>query len=130
MKLKSVLLAISLTFFCLASLAQAKDKKPKPGPLTGAWECVSHGGARGDMPFTLFLEQSGETVTGSVTSPIGGTQITSATFKKKVLEIRIETDQGDYLLRAKFKKGKLSGEWNHDPEKGTWEGTKQVAAKP
>jgi hypothetical protein len=120
---------IALAILALAGVALAKNKPPKPGPLTGTWECVSHGSSRGDMPFTLFLEQSGETVGGSVTSPIGGTNITSATFKKKVLEIRLETDQGTYVLAGKYKKGKLTGDWTHDPEKGTWEGTKQVEAK-
>lgn len=125
MKAKFVSLAVCMALLSIVASAQGKDKKPKPGKLTGTWECVSHGSSRGDMPFTLYLEQSGSVVTGSVESPMGGTEITSATFKKKHLEIHIDTPMGNYLLTAKLKKGQLAGEWTHDPEKGTWEGKKQ-----
>jgi hypothetical protein len=127
MKTKLVSLAVCLTLLSLAASAQARQKKPKPGPLTGTWECLSRGGSQGDLPFTLTLEQTGETVTGSVESPMGGTEITSATFKKKNLEIHIDTPQGNYLLTARRKKGKLTGEWTHDPEKGTWEGSMKAS---
>ena len=126
MKPKIVALAVCLALLSVVASAQAKDKKNEPGKMTGTWECVSHGGSRGDLPFTLYLEQSGHVVTGSVESPMGGTEITSATFKKKKLEIHIDTPQGNYLLTAKLRKGQLSGEWTHDPEKGTWEGKKQA----
>jgi hypothetical protein len=79
------------------------------------------------MPFTLYLEQNKEVVTGSVSSPIGGTQITSASFKKKVLDIQIDTPQGNYHITGKLKKGQLSGEFSAETEKGTWEGKKQAA---
>ena len=124
-------LAVCLAVLCLASLGVAKEKKPKPGKLTGTWECVSHGSSQGDMPFTLYLEHSKETVTGSVSSPMGGTQITSASYKKKTLEIRIDTPMGNYMLTAKLKKDQLNGAWSVDTgEKGTWEGKKAAPPKP
>jgi hypothetical protein len=126
MRSKLALLAVCLPLLTVVASVQAKDKKPKPGPLTGTWECMSHGSSQGDMPFTLTLEQTAEQVTGSVESPIGGTEITSATFKKKDLEIHIDTDQGNYLLTAQLKNGKLVGEWSHEAEKGNWEGSKQA----
>jgi len=122
------LTVVCLAVLCVASLALANDKKPKPGPLTGTWECTSHGGSQGDMPATLYLEQNRDVVTGSVSSPMGGTQITSASFKKNVLEIQIDTPQGAYHITAKLKKGQLTGEWSTDNEKGTWEGKKQAPA--
>ena len=125
MKPKATLLALTLVLLTGVASTSAKEKKAKPGPLTGTWECMSHRSSQGDMPFTLMLEQTGHDVTGSVESPMGGTMITSATFKKKRLEIHIDTTQGNYLLTAKYKKDRLSGEWMHDPEKGTWEGSKQ-----
>jgi hypothetical protein len=127
MKAHRVLLA-ALALLILVAYTQAAEKKHKPGPLAGTWECTAHGGPQGDLPFTLALEQSGEQVTGSVESPMGGTEITSATFKKKHLEIHIDTPQGSYDLTARLKKGKLAGEWTHDPDKGTWEGSKQPPA--
>jgi hypothetical protein len=127
MKPKAILLALSLLLLTGVASTSAKEKKAKPGPLTGTWECMSHGSSQGDMPFTLTLEQTGQDVSGSVESPMGGTMISSANFTKKMLEIHIDTPQGNYLLTAKLKKGKLSGEWTHDPEKGTWEGSRQAA---
>jgi len=124
-------LAVCLAVLCLASLGVAKEKKPKPGKLTGTWECVSHGSSQGDMPFTLYLEHSKEIVTGSVSSPMGGTQITSASYKKKTLEIRIDTPMGNYTLTAKLKKGQLNGTWAVDTgEKGNWEGKKAATKSP
>jgi hypothetical protein len=101
-----------------------KDRK---GPITGTWDCQLHGAAQGDMAFTLFLQQDKETVDGSFSSPIGGTQISSGTFKRNLLEIHIDTPQGSYTLMAKFSKGALSGSWTSDTEKGIWEGKKQAA---
>ncbi|MCJ7503495.1 MAG: hypothetical protein MUP80_10610 [Acidobacteriia bacterium] len=123
--------AVCLAVLCLASLGVAKEKKPKPGKLAGTWECISHGSSQGDMSFTLYLEHTKEIVSGSVSSPMGGTQITSASYKKKTLEIRIDTPMGNYLLTAKLKKNQLSGAWSVDSgEKGTWEGKKAAQQKP
>ena len=125
------LVSISLLVFALGmpgiSLI-AKNKNPKPGPLTGTWECTSHGGSRGDMQFTLTLEQDKETVTGSVTSPIGSSELSDATYSKKVLEVHIAGDENEYVLTGRLKGNKLSGEWTHGTEKGEWEGSKQAPA--
>ncbi len=127
MKRMAMVLAVSLALFSTAVCGAAAEtaKKAKSGPLTGTWECNSHGSSRGDMPFTLYLEQSKEVVTGSVTSPIGGTDITSGSFKKKIMEIHIDTPNGNYVVMGKLKKGEMSGTWSIDTgEKGTWEGKK------
>jgi len=116
---------------CLAVVAgpatlHGSEKKPKPGPLAGTWECTAHGGAQGDMPFTLYLEQTKDTLTGSVSSPMGGTQISAGTAKKNEVEIHIDTPQGNYQLTGRLKKGQLSGKWSSDTESGVWEGKKQA----
>jgi hypothetical protein len=103
-------------------MAMAKDRK---GLMTGTWDCQAHGGSQGDIAFTLFLQQDKENVDGSISSPIGGTQISSGTFKRNLLEIHLDTPQGAYVLMAKFEKGTLSGTWSSDSDKGTWEGKKQ-----
>jgi len=121
-------LAICLAVVCIAGASLGAEKKPKPGPVTGTWECTSHGSSQGDMPFTLYLEQNKEVVTGSVSSPMGGTDITSASYKSKMLEIHIDTTQGNYVVMGKLKKGQLNGTWSVDSgEKGTWEGKKAAA---
>jgi hypothetical protein len=124
-------LAVCLVVLTLASAALAKDKKSKPGPLTGTWECTSHGGPQGDMPFTLHLDQNKQTVSGSVESPMGGAEISSATFKNKNLDIQINAGEANYHLTAKLKKNQLDGEWSGGQnEKGTWEGKKSAPTKP
>jgi len=124
-KLVPIVLSLSLALAAVFALGQ--EKKPKSGPLTGTWECTAHGGSQGDMPFTLYLEQDKETLTGSVSSPMGGTQISAGTVKKTDVEIHIDTPQGNYLLTGKLKKGELSGKWSSDAENGTWEGKKQAS---
>ena len=128
MKMKQLVpIVLCLTVVFVAAFARGEGKKPKPGPLTGTWECTAHGGSQGDLPFTLYLEQTKDTLTGSVSSPMGGTQISAGTVKKNEIEIHIDTPQGNYVLMAKFNKGKLSGTWSTDNDKGVWEGTKQAA---
>jgi hypothetical protein len=127
MKRTLISAAICLSVLCLASFALANEKKPKAGPITGTWECTAHGGPQGDLPFTLYLEQAKEIVVGSVSSPMGGTQISSGSFKKKTLEIQIDAPQTTYRLTGKLKKGQLTGEWSGGTDKGTWEGKKQPA---
>jgi len=128
MKMKwLVSMVLCLTVLCVAALARGQAKKAKGGPLTGTWECTAHGGSQGDMPFTLYLEQAKETLTGSVSSPMGGTQISAGTVKKNDVEIHIDTPQGNYQLTGRLKKGALSGKWTSDTESGTWDGKKQAA---
>ena len=61
----------------------------------------------------------------------GGTDLTSASFKKKTLEIHIDTPNGNYLVTGKLKNKQLSGTWSlESTEKGTWEGKKAAAQNP
>lgn len=124
---------VAVVGLAVASLTFAADgQKSKAGPVTGTWECTSHGGGtqEGSTPFTLDLQQDGETVTGSVSSPEGGTDITSATFKDNVLEIHLDTPDGLYVLKATLKDGGLtSGTTTHDGNPmGTWEGKKSAVS--
>ena len=123
----TAIVVLALTSFALA----ATEQKAKPGPIAGSWECTSHGGGHqeGDTPFTLDLEQDGEKVTGSISSPQGGTEITSATFKDNLLEIHMDTPDGNYVLKATLAEGRLKGDTTLDGNpKGTWEGKKSAPA--
>jgi hypothetical protein len=125
---------IAALVLLITSVAVAKEKKLKPGPLTGTWQCTSHGGPRGDMNFTLDLQQTRETVAGSVTSPLGSTEL-SGSYKKKTVEILIDAAQANYVLNAKLNKDQLNGEWsyknaeNGNTAHGTWEGRRQTQGK-
>lgn len=124
------MLALTLASLGSGLASAAAEKKPKPGQLTGTWECMSHGSAEGDLAFTLYLEQNKEVVTGSVSSPIGAGEITSGSFKNKFLELQIDTEKGNYVILGKLDKGRLSGTWSIDNgEKGTWEGKKSFTSQ-
>ena len=118
---------LCLAIVFAAAFVRGEGKKPKPGPLTGTWECTAHGGAQGDMPFTLYLEQTKDSLTGSVSSPMGGTQISAGTVKKNDIEIHFDTPQGNYQMTGRLKKGELSGKWSGESDNGTWEGRKQAS---
>jgi len=125
MKRSLTFILTGLAVILATSWAIAKDNE---APITGTWSCQAHGGSQGDTPFTLSLQQNGEKVEGSVSSPMGGTDISSGTFKDGTLEIHINTDDADYVLVAKLDKGTLSGTWsNGGNDKGNWEGKKQGA---
>jgi len=122
---KMVLTGLCLTVVFAAVFARGEAKKPKPGPLTGTWDCTAHGGAQGDMPFTLYLEQTKDSLTGSVSSPMGGTQVSGGSVKKNDIELHFDTPQGNYQMTGRLKKGELSGKWSGENESGTWEGKRK-----
>ena len=118
------LIGLSMSLF--ASGATVKDQE---APLTGTWDCQSKGGPDGDMPFTLYLQQDGENVNGSVSSPLGDAPLSAGTFKQGTLEIQVDTPEGNYVLTAKLGQHTLSGTWTYNNEKGTWEGKRQAPAE-
>ncbi|MGH9406454.1 MAG: hypothetical protein ACRD3D_11545 [Terriglobia bacterium] len=127
------LIAIPVAFLAIAFAAcagLAAQSAPESGPLTGTWQCISHGGQNGDLPFTLTLQQNGETVTGSVASSIGNAELGSSTFKNNHLHIVINGENDSYVLEAIYKSGRLKGTWgmNGSQEKGAWEGKKSAQA--
>jgi hypothetical protein len=124
MKRTMLATGVCLLVFGVAVVALGGSEGTMPESVTGTWKCMSHGGENGDMPFTLNLQQDGETVTGSVSSPLGGTDIDQASFKDGTLEIHIQGEEDSYTLTAKLEKGELKGKWTHGDHKGTWEGAK------
>jgi hypothetical protein len=130
MKRNTLILTITLATLAFALAAAGQDKKAAGGPLSGTWQCTAHGGPNGDLPFTLYLEQASDSVSGSISSPLGDTDIASATFSSGKLEIHINGGDENYTLTAKLESGALTGgEWSTDGgEKGTWEGKKGTDA--
>jgi len=131
--MRNIRIGLGLCIIVLAASAAviAGPDKTKAAPMSGTWECTAHGTSQGDMPFTLNLQQNGETVTGTVGTSHGDAEITTGTYKKHVLDIHIEIAQGTYRVTGTFKGGQLSGDWSKDQDqKGTWEGKKTATAKP
>jgi hypothetical protein len=121
-----------LVLFGVVGLAAAWGKRPNGGKVSGTWECIAHGSSQGDIPFTLYLEQNKDDVTGSFTSPAGSTEINWGSFRKSTLELQIgfhpiDSPGATYTLTGRLKKGRLTGTWSSDTEKGTWEGKKAAA---
>jgi hypothetical protein len=122
-------LAVWLTLIGLAIGAYGNAADSQSHALTGTWQCMSHGGTQGAMQFTLDLEQNGTTVRGSVSSPIGDADISSATFRNNTLHIEIDGDDTQYVLTANYSGGRLAGSWSSTSgEKGTWTGKKAHAS--
>jgi hypothetical protein len=111
--------------------AAPQDSKAGSGPLSGSWQCTSRGGPEGETAFTLDLSQEGDKLTGSVASAQGGMEISSASFKDNTLEIHLDTPDGNYVLTARLKDGKLTdGQTTLDGKAhSTWEGKKAVTAE-
>jgi len=124
-------MVVCLLVLLMSGPALGKEGTLKVGPVAGTWECVAHGSVQGDVPFTLTLQQNKEVVTGTVATAQGEAPITTATYKKKVLDIHIEIPSGTYRVTGKLKEGQLSGDWSKDTDqKGQWEGKRVAPAKP
>jgi len=122
MKRLAVMSVLCVMAFAIA--LQAKEKT-NSSPLAGTWQCLAHGGQNGDVAFTLYLQQTSEGFTGTVSAPQGDADLTSVTFKDNQLKIAIDTGEDNYSLSATLADGKLTGEWSRNGQKqGTWEGRK------
>ncbi|MGH9343628.1 MAG: hypothetical protein ACRD19_07705 [Terriglobia bacterium] len=130
MKKHAIGLLACIAVCCLATLAVASSNEQ--APLTGTWQCVSHGGQQGDMTFTLTFQQDNQSVSGHVSSQLGDADFSSGTFKNNHLHFVIEGDSDSYDLNADYKDGKLTGTWTTtvSGHKGTWEGQKAPESKP
>ena len=132
MKRISISIGVCLLVLAVGGLVLGKDDKTAPGPLSGSWEGIAHA-PDGDEAFTMALEQSEESVKGSISTSNGGQlEITSGSYKNNMLEIHCETPDAKHHVTGKLAAGQLSGEWSKDGDndKGTWEAKKSDQAKP
>jgi hypothetical protein len=86
-------------------------KKASTIDLNGEWDAVAD--AQGQpFPFTLTLKVDGEKVTGSSSSQLGTTPITTGTWKDGKLAIVMEGGAGQIAMMATIVEGKLSGDYD------------------
>jgi len=131
MKGTLALVGVSLLVAAGANLAVGEGKEPKPGPLTGTWECVAHSSTQGDVPFTLKLEQTQEAVSGTLTNSSGDYPLSSASYRKGMFEFHLDAPDGSYVATGKLKHGQLSGHWSKAQDaQGEWECNRPAPAKP
>jgi len=131
MKGTLALVGVCLLVAAAANLAIGEGNEPKPGPLTGTWECVAHSSVQGDVPSTLKLEQIKEAVSGTLTNSSGDYPLSSASYKKGVFEFYLDAPDGSYVATGKLKHGQLSGHWSKGLEaEGEWECKRPAPTKP
>jgi hypothetical protein len=93
--------------------------------LTGEWDAAAD--AQGQaFPFTLTLKVDGEKVTGSSSSQLGNSTISSGTFKDGKLAVVLEGGNGQIALGATVVDGKLVGDYDFAGQlSGKWVATKK-----
>ncbi len=121
---------------CLMILASgcllfSDEKKIKDPPVAGTWECVAHLSGEHDIPFTMALEQNGETVTGTITTHDGELPIKTGTYKAGSLQLHMETSEAKYQVTGKLDGEQFKGQWSKEPDglAGDWEGKKSAPPK-
>jgi len=93
--------------------------------LTGQWEAIAD--AQGQpFPFTLTLKADGEKVTGSSSSQLGESSISSGNWKDSKLAIILESGGGQIVLTATLTDGKLVGDYDFQGQSsGKWAAVKK-----
>jgi hypothetical protein len=116
----------------MACLALGAEKESKDGSISGSWKCVARLSGENDIPFTMKLEQQGETVTGSIATVDGELEIKTGSFKDNLLELHLESSDAKYLVSGKLEGDEFKGHWSKDPDgiEGDWEGKKSAPARP
>jgi len=107
-------------------VAEAKTA-PEPSSaelLTGVWDAAAD--AQGQaFPFTLTLKVEGEKVTGSSSSQLGDSTISSGVWKDGKLAVVLDGTGGQVALIGTLVDGKLVGDYDYSGQlQGKW-----VAAK-
>jgi len=91
-----------------------------PDLLSGEWEAAAD--AQGQaFPFTLVLKVDGEKVTGSSSSQLGDSTISTGSWKDGKLAVILESANGQIALIATLVDGKLVGDYDYGGQlQGKW----------
>jgi hypothetical protein len=93
--------------------------------ISGDWDAAAD--AQGQaFPFTLSLKLEGEKVTGSSSSELGTSSISSGAWKEGKLVIVLESGAGQIGLVATLQDGKLMGDYDYAGQmQGKWVAVKK-----
>ncbi len=98
-------------------------KAPEPSPaelLTGVWDAAADVQGQA-FPFTLALKVEGEKVTGSSSSQLGESTISSGVWKDGKLAVILDSANGQIALIATLTDGKLVGDYDYSGQlQGKW----------
>jgi hypothetical protein len=103
-------------------------KSPEPSAaelLSGEWDAAAD--AQGQaFPFTLTLKVEGENVTGSSSSQLGNSTISTGSWKDGKLAVILDSANGQIALIATMVDGKLVGDYDFAGQlQGKWVATKK-----
>jgi len=93
--------------------------------ISGEWDAAAD--AQGQaFPFTLSLKVDGEKVTGSSSSQLGTSEISTGTWKDGKLSVILESGSGQIALIASIQDGKLVGDYDFAGQmQGKWVAVKK-----
>jgi hypothetical protein len=98
-------------------------KTPEPSPaelLTGVWDAAADVQGQA-FPFTLTLKVEAEKVTGSSSSQLGESTISSGVWKDGKLAVILDSANGQIALIATITDGKLVGDYDYSGQlQGKW----------
>lgn len=88
--------------------------------ISGEWDAVAD--AQGQaFPFTLILKLDGEKVTGSSSSQLGTSNVSTGTWKDGKLAVLLDSGTGQIALIGTMIDGKLSGDYDYAGQlQGKW----------
>lgn len=92
--------------------------------LTGVWDAAADVQGQA-LPFTLVLKVEGEKVTGSSSSQLGDSTISSGTYKDGKLAFMLDGANGQIGMMATLTDGKLAGDFDSGQLQGKWVATKR-----
>jgi hypothetical protein len=109
----------------LKRIPAAAPDASAPINLTGEWEAVAD--AQGQpFPFTLVLKIEGEKVSGSSSSQLGESTISTGTWKDGQLNFELQSPNGVITMSATVIEGKLSGVFDYAGQlQGKWVAVKR-----
>ena len=100
-------------------------RKAAKDEISGEWEAVADAGGQ-PFPFTLSLKLDGDKVTGSSSSQLGTSNISSGTWKDGKLAVLLESGAGQIVLNAVIVEGKFSGDYDFAGQSsGKWVAVKK-----
>lgn len=129
MQLRRVIsqLVIVLLMSASSALAFTQDNKATD-PISGKYEGVAKSGDVGDLPLTAEIKNDNGKLSGKIETPQGPIMITSGTYADGAVNMKADLGGNELTLTARFKDGKMTGEWELGGQKGTFELTKKDAA--
>jgi hypothetical protein len=126
---KLTVLAATIALALAASMAALAQTQPAPAvehPLAGEWDAVAYYDT--DVAFSLVLEVEGATVTGTITTPEGTTDLRNGKWEAGVFSFESTYQGTPVAMSATLAEGRLVGTWTYGggEASGRWQATRKA----